>query len=57
MVGYSPVFEILLQIQVRILVMASAPVWTNSAGMLSRPADFPIFCALTAASTSSRRIW
>ena len=34
-------------------IMASPPAWTNSAGMLSTPADFPIFSALTAASTSS----
>ena len=36
--------------------MASPPAWTNSAGMLSTPADFPIFSALAADSTSSRRI-
>ena len=54
MVGHSPVFQILLQIVVRMSVMASAPSWTNSAGMLSTPADFPIFSALTAASTSSQ---
>ena len=41
---------------VRMSIMASPPAWTNSAGMLSKPADFPIFSALTAASTSSRRI-
>ena len=35
--------------------MAPPPAWTNSAGMLSTPADFPIFSALTAASTSSRK--
>ena len=56
MVGYSPVFQILLQIAVRMSIMASPPAWTNSAGMLSRPADFPIFSALTAAAASSRRI-
>ena len=56
MVGHSPVFQILLQIADRMSVMASFPAWTNSAGMLSTPADFPIFSALTAASTSSRRI-
>ena len=56
MVGHSPVFQILLQIAVRTSIMASPPAWTNSAGMLSMPADFPIFSALTAASTSSRRI-
>ena len=37
-------------------IMASPPAWTNSAGMLTTPADFPIFSALTAASTCSRRI-
>ena len=56
MVGHSPVFQISLQIVVRMSIMASPPAWTNSAGMLSTPADFPIFSALTAASTSSRRI-
>ena len=56
MVGHSPVFQILLQIVVRMSIMASPPAWTNSAGILSTPADFPMFNALTAASTSSRRI-
>ena len=56
MVGHSPVFQILLQIEVRISIMASSPAWTNSNGMLSTPAEFPIFSFLTAASTSSRRI-
>ena len=56
MVGHSPVFQILLQIAVRMPIMVSPPARTNSAGMLSTPADFPIFSALTAASTSSRRI-
>ena len=56
MVGHSPVFQILLQIVVRMSIMASPPAWTNSGGMLSTPADFPIFSALTAASNSSRRI-
>ena len=55
-VGHSPVLQILLQIAVRMSIMASPPAWTNSAGMLSMPADFPIFSAFTAASTSSRRI-
>ena len=55
MVGHSPVFQILLQIVVRMSIMASSPAWTNSAGMLST-LTFPIFSALTAASTSSRRI-
>ena len=41
MVGHSPVFQILLQIEVRISVMASPPVWTNSAGMLSTGLTFP----------------
>ena len=56
MVGHSPVFQILLQIVVRLSIMASPPAWTNSAGMLSTPADFPIFSALAAVSTSSHRI-
>ena len=55
MVGHSPVFQILLQIVVRMSIMASPPAWTNSADMLSTPVDFPISSALTAASTSSRR--
>ena len=41
--------------EVRMSIMAS-PAWTNSAGMLSTPADFLIFSALTTASTSSRTI-
>ena len=56
MVGHSPVFQILLQIAVRMSFMASPPAWTNFAGVLSTPADFPNLSALTAASTSSRRI-
>ena len=56
MVGHSPILQILLQIAVRMSIMASFPAWTNSAGMLSMSADFPIFSALTAAATSSRRI-
>ena len=36
--------------------MASPLAWTNHAGMLSTAADSPIFSAVTAASTSSRRI-
>ena len=55
MVGYFSVFQILLQIAIRMSIMAS-PAWTNSAGMLSTSADFPIFSALTAASSSSHRI-
>ena len=55
MVGHSPVFQILLQIAIRMSIMVSLPAWTNSAGMLSTPADFPIFSPLTAASTASRR--
>ena len=51
-----PVFQILLQIEVRMSIMASSPSWTNSAGMLSTTADFPIFSALTAASNSYRRM-
>ena len=56
MVGHSPVLQILLQTAVKMSIMASPSAWTNSAGMLSMPADFPIFSALTAASTASRRI-
>ena len=55
MVGHSPVFKILLQIGVRMSVMASPPVWTNSSSVLSTLTDFPILSTLTAASTSSRR--
>ena len=56
MVGHSPVFQISLQIEVRMSIMASLPAWTDSAGMLSTLADFPIFSALIAASIFSRRI-
>ena len=56
MVGHSPVLQILLQIAVRMSIMASPSAWTNFAGMLSMLADFPIFSALTADSTTSRRI-
>ena len=56
MVGHSPVFQIMLQIEDRMSIMASLPASTISAGMLSTPTDWPIFSALTAASTSSRRI-
>ena len=56
MVGHFSVFQILLQIEVRMSFMASPPAWTNSAGMLSTPADFPIFSDMTAASIFSRRI-
>ena len=56
MVGHSSVFQILLQIVVRMSIMGFPPAWTNSAGMLSTLADFPIFSALTAAFTSSHRI-
>ena len=56
MVDHSPVFQIVLQIAVRMTIMASPPTWTYSADMLSTPAGFPIFSGLTAASTASRRI-
>ena len=56
MVGHSPVFQISLQIEVRMSIMASLPAWTDSAGMLSTLADFPIFSALIAAPIFSRRI-
>ena len=42
MVGHSPVFQILLQIVIRMSAMASPPASINSAGMLTAPADFPI---------------
>ena len=51
-VGHSPVFQILLQIGVRISIMYSPPGWTNSAGMLCTPGDFPIVSALTAVPPS-----
>ena len=60
--GFSPIclpfscLQDLLQTKVRTSIMASPPSLTNSAGMLSIPADFPIFKTLTAASTSSRSI-
>ena len=53
MVGHSPVYHILLQIEIRMSIMGSPPASNNAAGMLSTPADFPKFSALTAASTSS----
>ena len=57
MVGHSPVFQILLFIEVRMIsVMASPPAWINSPIVISTSADFPIFSALTATSTSTRRI-
>ena len=56
MVGHSLFFQTLLQIEVTMSIMTSPPVWTNSAGMLSTSADFPILSALTDASTSSHRI-
>ena len=54
MVDHSPVFHILLQIEISISILAYPPSWTNSANMLSAPTNFPIFSALTAASTSRR---
>ena len=54
MVGHVSVFQIVLQIYARTSIMASPPAWTNSASMLSTPADFPTFSALTAASASAR---
>ena len=56
MVGHSPVFQILLQIDFRTSIMTFPSAWTYYAGMLSTPADFTIFSALAAASTSSHRI-
>ena len=46
------VFQIALHIEVRMFIMACPPAWTNSAGMLSTPADFHISIALNAASAS-----
>ena len=57
MVGHSPDFQILLQTAVRMSIMASPPAWTNSSGMLSTPADFPVFSTFTAASTSSHSLY
>ena len=37
MVGHSPVFQILMQIVVRMSIIASPPAWTNSAGMKELP--------------------
>ena len=56
MVSHSLVFQILLQIEVRMSIMAFPPAWIKSAGRLSTPADFPILSALTAASIPFRRI-
>ena len=56
MVGHFTVFQIVLQIVVRMSIMASPPAWTISASMFSTSAEFPIFSALTIASTSSSRI-
>ena len=49
MVGQSPVFQILLQSEVRMNIKSFPPTLTISAGILSTPADFPIFSTLTAA--------
>ena len=46
-VCHSPVFNILLQTKVMTSIMASPPSLTNSAGMLSTPADFHIHCGIT----------
>ena len=54
-VGDSPIFKTLLQTEVRASLIVFPPALTNSAGMYSTPADFPIFSASTAAYTSSRR--
>ena len=49
--------QILLQMMSNIIsIMASAPAWSSSDGMLSAPADLPFFSDFTAASASSRRI-
>ena len=56
MVGHSPVFQILLQIEAMMSIIASSSAWTNSAGRPYMPVDFPIFSDMIAASTSSRSI-
>ena len=45
-----------LQIEVKMYMMASDPAYPISIGMLYTPSDFPIYFALTPDSTSSRRI-
>ena len=42
-VGFSPVYQILLQIVVRAVITSSPPAWTSPAGMLSTPAEFRFF--------------
>ena len=42
MVGHSPVFKILLQIEIRMSVMASPPAWTNSSSVLSTLGDISV---------------
>ena len=54
-VGHFTVFKILLQTQFRTSFMVSPSASTNHVGMLSTPADFPFFSALTAALILSRR--
>ena len=54
--GPSSECQILLQIVVRAVIMCFPPAWTNSAGMLSTPADFLFVNDCTAASTSLRRV-
>ena len=54
-VGHSPDFQMVLQIEVSAVIMASPPAWISSAGILSGPADLPGFSDLTAFSTSSLR--
>ena len=55
-VGHSAVPQILLQMIMRVKIMASPPFCINSAGMLSSPGDFPPFRHFTVASTSSLRM-
>ena len=55
MVGLSPVFQVLLQIEVRMSIMSSLPAWTNSAGMLSTPADFPVLWVMSICPFKSRK--
>ena len=50
--GHSPACHILLHILVRKTISDSPPALISSPGMLSTPADFPLFSDLGATSTS-----
>ena len=55
-VGHSPVCQILLQKVKSVVITASRPAWTNSAGILSTTADYLFFNDCTVALTSLRRM-